>query len=112
MKTIRANRYVLLQTVYEDYKARLTAGDLTQSSCSCDNDLAYYLDISPSEVCKPQFIYFFLHTEPSRWLSVRLETRRFPNLFLPHLLVLPTGVLHLTNLSFCPMDNNANKLGS
>ena len=47
MKTIRANRYVLLQTVYDDYKTRLTAGDLTQSSCSYDNDLAYDLDISP-----------------------------------------------------------------
>ena len=31
---------------YDNYKTRLTAGDLTQSSCSYDNDLAYDLDIS------------------------------------------------------------------
>ena len=37
---------ILLQTVYDDYKTRLTAGNLTQSSRSYENDPAYNLDIS------------------------------------------------------------------
>ena len=46
---------------YEDYKTRITAGDLTQSSCNYDNDIAYDLDISPhlryADLCLYTFSY-------------------------------------------------------
>ena len=83
-----------------------------QSSCNYENDLAYTLDLPLCRGTQTSVYILFLHTEPSRRLTVRLETRRFPKLYLPHLLALPTGVLHLTNLSFCPMDNTWHARGT
>ena len=58
--------------------------------CSYDNDLAYDLDVSPFRGTQTLVKYFFLHTEPSRRLAVRLGLG-VPQ--LTYLLVLPTNVL-------------------
>ena len=55
MKTIRADRFVLLQEVINDYNTQLMAGNLTQSSVATIV-LAYDLDISPRRVTQTSVI--------------------------------------------------------
>ena len=62
-------RIYITANSYDDYRTWLTAGDLTQSSiCGYDNDLAYDLEVPPSEVRRPWLNTFsFIQSRAVGW---------------------------------------------